>query len=73
MTDDQLYLALGVPVVVNSLLFVLFFGLLAAQLHSVIRTLDERLDRLNQRFEDTKELWRAELLRIEDLLRGPKE
>jgi hypothetical protein len=73
MTDDQLYLALGVPIVINSLLFVLFFGLLAMQLHSVIRTLDERLDRLNQRFEDTKELWRAELLRIEDLLRGPKE
>jgi hypothetical protein len=68
MTTDQLYFAIGLPILINSLLMVLLFGLLAGQLHAVIRTLDERLDRLNQRFDDTRELWKSELIRLEDRL-----
>ena len=54
MTDLQLYLAIGVPVVVNAL----FNGVL-------ITLLWLHADR---RFDDLREVWRAELRRVEEVL-----
>jgi uncharacterized protein YjeT (DUF2065 family) len=50
MTNQQLYLAVGLPVIVNGLLFTLLW------LH------------LDRRFDDLKELWRAELRRVEEVI-----
>lgn len=46
MTDAQLYLVIGVPLVFNGLGFIL----------------------TNKRIDDMKDLWRAELRRVEEVL-----
>jgi len=50
MTDTQLYLAIGIPVVTNALMFTVL------------------LVHINSRFNDLKDLWRAELRRVEEVL-----
>jgi ABC-type polysaccharide/polyol phosphate export permease len=50
MTNTQLYLAIGLPVLLNAAMF----GLLLLY--------------LNTRFQDLKDLWRAELRRVEEVL-----
>jgi hypothetical protein len=57
MTDTQLYLAIGVPILSNALLFTL----LLAYINTRFSSLDKRLD-------DLRDLWRAELHRVEDVL-----
>ena len=54
MTNQQLYLAIGVPIVVN----VLFNGVLIMFLWLHI----------NQRLDDLRDLWRAELKRVEEVI-----
>ncbi|HEV2201817.1 MAG TPA: hypothetical protein VGR73_18510 [Bryobacteraceae bacterium] len=54
MTNDQLYLAIGVPIVVN----ILFNGFMFIVLNNRISTMETSL----------KELWRAELHRVEEVL-----
>ena len=54
MTNSQLYLAIGVPLVVNLGMLILGFTLMT---HHI----DKRLD-------DLKELWRSELRRVEEVL-----
>jgi hypothetical protein len=46
MTDTQLYLAIGVPILFNGAMFLI----------------------MNQRLSDLKDLWRAELRRVEEVL-----
>ena len=50
MTDTQLYLAIGVPVVMNAAMLMLAFTA------------------LSRRFDDMRDLWRAELRRVEEVL-----
>ena len=50
MTNLQLYLAVGVPILVNTAALVAVYVL------------------LNTRFTDMRDLWRAELRRVEDVL-----
>ena len=50
-------MAIGVPILANAL----FFGLLIAYVNA-------RFDGVNQRFDDMRDLWRAELRRVEDVL-----
>jgi len=54
MTNTQLYLAIGVPIVVN----ILFNGALILLVQQSI----------NKRLDDLRELWRAELRRVEEVL-----
>ncbi len=54
MTNEQLYLAMGVPVILN----VVFNGFLATLLNSRIGQLETSL----------KDTWRAELRRVEEVL-----
>jgi hypothetical protein len=49
MTNEQLYLAIGLPI---------FFNLITT---TVLYTL------VNQRFNDMRDLWRAELHRVEEV------
>ena len=50
MTDTQLYLAIGVPVLFNAAMFTLLIVY------------------MNSKFSDLKDLWRAELHRVEEVL-----
>lgn len=54
MTNLQLYLAIGVPILVN----IAFNGALILLLQQSI----------HKRFDDLRDLWRAELHRVEDVL-----
>ena len=68
MTNVQLYLSIGIPMLFNALLI----GLLQSNMKSKSDDLEKRLadkfasinqrfDAINQRFDDMKELWRAEM------------
>ena len=50
MTDTQLYLAIGVPVVSNAIMLIIFATM------------------VNKRLDDLRDLWRAELHRVEEVL-----
>lgn len=54
MTNEQLYLAIGVPIILNAV----FNGTMFIRLSA---TLTKRLD-------DLKEMWRVELRRVEEVL-----
>jgi endonuclease III len=64
MTNAQLYLAIGVPIVFNTVISVVIYTLLSAR----ITDLGPRFEALNQRFDDMRDLWRAELRRVEEVL-----
>ena len=54
MTDTQLYLALGVPLIANATMLTLGFTLL--MMH------------FNKRMDDLRDVWRAELRRVEEVI-----
>jgi hypothetical protein len=57
MTDTQLYLAIGIPILANATLI----GLLLAVMNA-------RFNAVDKRFDDMRDLWRAELHRVEEVL-----
>jgi hypothetical protein len=64
MTNVQLYLAIGLPIAANAVLI----GLLIAYINARFEGVNQRLDGINQRFNDMRDLWRAELHRVEEVL-----
>jgi hypothetical protein len=93
MTDIQLYLAIGVPILFNAAMFTLFASMLNKRIDDKIDGLsasvnarfdsvnarfesvnarfdgvNARFDSVNQRFDDMRDLWRAELHRVEEIL-----
>ena len=61
MTNAQLYMAIGVPLVFNTVALLLAVGLLKSYMNT-------KFDAINQRFDDMRDLWRAELHRVEEVL-----
>jgi hypothetical protein len=61
VTNEQLYLAIGIPMLFNASVI----GIVAALFSS---NLNARFDAINQRFDDMRDLWRAELRRVEEVL-----
>ena len=57
MTNEQLYLAIGIPTVINAALTALLMVYINA-----------RFDAIHKRFDDMRDLWRAELHRVEEVL-----
>jgi len=64
MTNVPLYLAIGVPVLANAALV----GLLLAYMNAGFDGVDRRFEGINQRFDDMRDLWRAELHRVEEVI-----
>lgn len=64
MTNQQLYLAIGIPLIFNAGLV----GLLLALMSAKFKAMEDRFDGIDQRFDDMKDLWRAELHRVEEVL-----
>ena len=61
MTDLQLYLAIGLPIVVNTAALTAVYVLLTGRM-------DASFAAVNTRFDDMRDLWRAELRRVEEVL-----
>jgi hypothetical protein len=57
MTNQQLYLAIGLPILAN-----------AAMLGLLLVHMNTRFDAVNQRLNDLRDLWRAELHRVEEVI-----
>ena len=78
VTNEQLYIAVGIPMLFNATLigFVIAyinarFGKVDAKFDSVDARFDAvnaRLDAIDKRFDDMRDLWRAELRRVEEVL-----
>jgi hypothetical protein len=71
VTNQQLYLAIGVPLLFNAVLIGLLVAYINAKLDAVngrFDSMETRFDSINQRFDDMRDLWRAELRRVEEVL-----
>jgi hypothetical protein len=78
VTNQQLYLVIGVPLLFNAALIGLLIGLVNAKFGSInskfesinakFEAIDRRFDAIDQRFDDMRDLWRAELRRVEEVL-----
>ena len=64
VTNQQLYLAIGVPMLFNAVIVTL----LLAYINSKFGAIDARFDAIEKRFDDMRDLWRAELRRVEEVL-----
>jgi hypothetical protein len=75
VTNEQLYIAVGIPLLFNATLIgvliayvnVKFQGM-EAKFEVRFDAIDRRFDAVDQRFDDMRELWRAELRRVEEVL-----
>lgn len=61
MSNEQLYLAIGIPMVFNTVLYLAFTA-------NVNRRFDDFQAFMAQRFDDLKALWQAELSRVEGVI-----
>jgi len=78
MSDTQLYIAAGAPMLFNALLITILilwinarFSSQDERFHSVATRFDAintRFDAIDKRFDDMRDLWRAELHRVEEVL-----
>ena len=79
MSNAQLYIAIGVPIVFNTLVTVTLFLGVTARITSLSQRMTEGFAAtnqrvtdgfaaINQRFDDMRDLWRAELRRVEEVL-----
>jgi hypothetical protein len=64
MTNQRLYLLIAVPLLGNAVMF----GLLMAYINAKFDGVNERFKAIDQRFDDVRDLWRAELHRVEEVL-----
>ena len=63
MTNDQIT-AIVAPMAFNGAII----GLAVLWIKAELRAVNQRLDNMNQRFDDMRDIWRAELHRVEEVL-----
>jgi hypothetical protein len=68
VTNQQLYLAIGIPFVLNASLVVVLLAMLRAKIDAKFDAVYAHLDAIDKRFDDMRDLWRAELRRVEEVL-----
>ena len=61
MMDTQLYFVIGVPVVSNAIMLMIFSTMVGSRLTAFESA-------INKRFDDMREVWRTELRQVEDVL-----
>jgi hypothetical protein len=64
VTNEQLYIAVGIPLLFNATLA----GVLIAYINAKFQDVSSRFNAVDRRFDDMRELWRAELHRVEEVL-----
>ena len=71
VTNAQLYLAIGIPMLFNGILIAFINAKFEAKFDAVNARFDAinvRLDAIDRRFDEMRDLWRAELRRVEEVL-----
>ncbi len=78
MTTEQLYMVIGIPLISNAAMIVLLMAWVNAKfdgqnsrfegLESRFDSIDAKFAAINKRFDDMRDLWRAELRRVEEVL-----
>lgn len=75
VTNEQLYILVGIPMLFNATLIGLVIAYINAKIGKVESKMDARFDAvnarfdaINTRFDDMRDLWRAELRRVEEVL-----
>jgi hypothetical protein len=71
VTNEQLYILVGLPMLFNATLLGLLIAYVNARLgrfEARFDAIDKRFDAIDRRFDDMRDLWRAELRRVEEVL-----
>jgi hypothetical protein len=68
VTNEQLYILIGVPILFNATLIGLVLASVNAKIERLEAKVDARFDAVDNRFDDMRDLWRAELRRVEEVL-----
>jgi hypothetical protein len=71
VTNEQLYIVTGIPMLFNATLIGLVIAYINARfgkVESKFDGIDRRFDAIDRRFDDMRDLWRAELRRVEEVL-----
>jgi len=78
VTNEQLYIVIGIPMLFNATLIGLVIAYINAKIgrveskfdavNSRFDAVDRRFDAVDRRFDDMRDLWRAELRRVEEVL-----
>jgi hypothetical protein len=68
VTNEQLYLAIGIPLLVNGAWTAVLIAMLSVKMAAKFEAVYARLDAMDKRFDDMRDLWRAELHRVEEVL-----
>jgi hypothetical protein len=78
VTNEQLYLAIGIPLLFNATLIGIMIAWVNSKFDAVYSKFDAvntrfdavnaRFDAIDRRFDDMRDLWRAELHRVEEVL-----
>lgn len=68
MTNEQLYLAIGIPMAFNAVLVAILMAYTNSKTDGLRAEVISGFAAVNQRFDDMRDLWRAELRRVEEIL-----
>ena len=68
MTNEQLDLAIGLPILFNTAVSLSLWLNLRSNINDRFNGVNDRLLSINQRFDDMRDFWRAELHRVEEVL-----
>ena len=68
MTNQQLYLAIGIPILFNAAIAGLIIAYINAKFDGLQSSTQQGFRAIDQRFNDMRDLWRAELHRVEEIL-----
>ena len=71
VTNEQIYILIGIPMLFNATLIGLVMAYINARFGKVesrFDAVDSRFDAVDRRFDDMRDLWRAELRRVEEVL-----
>ncbi len=71
VTNEQLYIAVGIPMLFNATLIGFVIAYINAKIGKIearLDGIDGRFDSMDKRFDDMRDLWRAELRRVEEVL-----
>jgi len=71
VTNEQLYVAVGIPMLFNATLIGFVIAYINARFgksDARFDAMDARFDAIDKRFDDMRDLWRAELRREDEVL-----
>ena len=68
VSNQQLYLAVGIPLLFNATLIGVLIAYINAKFQGMEGKFEARFQAMDTRFNDMRDLWRAELHRVEEVL-----